>query len=125
MTTHPTEELQQHTWKLVEIDINGTLQPVPPECLITLQFGEESRVYGKSACNRYFSTCTIDVDDFHLHFGNTGATRMMCPEALMALENAYFAAMQHVESYQLQAEQLLLYDGQGKMLLRFQNDVGA
>lgn len=111
------EALQQHSWKLTEIVSTGSLQPVPSDASVTLQF-EEERVRGKSACNRYFAP--LSLDGSHLRFGPVGSTRMMCPEPLMTLESNYFAALEHVESYQLEDEQLTLYGGQGKRLLLFQ-----
>jgi heat shock protein HslJ len=92
------EALQQHSWQLVEIGIDSTLQPVPAEASITLQFEGEARVHGKSACNRYFASYSLDGP--RLRIGAVGATRMMCPEPLMSLESDYFAALEHVESYQ-------------------------
>jgi len=113
-----TEALQQHTWKLVEIGTADTLRSIPADASVTLQFEGESRVHGKSGCNRYFASCTLDGTN--LRFGQAGATRMMCPEPLMTLERDYFAALEHVESCQLEDKQLTLYDGQRKRLLLFQ-----
>ena len=78
---------------------------------------EELRVHGKSACNRYFATYHIDGP--RLHFQSVGATRMMCREPAMALERDYFAALEHVETYQLNADRLTLYSDQGKSILLF------
>ena len=121
MATTP-ESLQQHSWQLIEISTNGTLQSIPDNASVTLQFEGESRVHGKSGCNRYFASYTLDGSC--LSFGQAGATRMMCPEPLMKLESEYFAALEHVESYQAENEQLTLLDRQGKRLLLFQR-VGA
>lgn len=115
------EALQQHFWQLAEIATTGSLHPVPSEANVTLQF-EEERMHGKSACNRYFAS--FSLDESHLHFGPIGSTRMMCPEQLMTLENDYFAALEHVESYQVENEQLTLFDDVGKRLLLFHR-VGA
>ena len=118
MATTP-EALLQHSWQLVEIITNGALQSIPANASVTLQFEGESRVHGKSGCNRYFASYTLDGS--RLGFGQAGATRMMCPEPLMTLESNYFAALQQVESFQIEDEQLTLFDGQGKTLLRFHN----
>ncbi len=115
------EGLNQHSWKLAEMRLSGALRPIPPEFTITLQFEGESRIYGANACNRYFGECHRDGSQ--LRFQQIGATRMMCSEPAMALESEYFAALQHVETYQLQADQLALYDDQGKSLLIFRNGV--
>ena len=108
----------QHHWQLVEISTDGVLQPIPANASVTLQFEGESRVHGKSGCNRYFASYTLDGSQ--LSFGQAGATRMMCPEPLMSLESNYFAALGHVESFRVEDEQLTLLDDSGKRLLLFQ-----
>ena len=117
MTTQADDALYQHPWKLVEIGPLGTLRPIPPEFTITLQFDRELRAHGASACNRYFAA--YHVDGPRLRFQQIGATRMMCPGPAMALEGDYFAALEQVETYQLQEDQLMLSYDQGKSLLRF------
>jgi heat shock protein HslJ len=123
MTTQASEGLNQHSWKLAEMGLIGALRPIPPEFTITLQFEGESRIYGASACNRYFGKCHRDGSQ--LRFQHIGATRMMCSEPAMALERDYFAALEHVETYQLQADRLALYYDQGKSLLIFRNGVAS
>ncbi len=117
MVTQKDDGLYQHSWKLAEIGLLGALRPIPAEFTITLQFEEELRMHGQSACNRYFAT--YHVDGPRLRFQSVGATRMMCREPAMALEGDYFAALAHVETYQLQADRLTLYAHQGKRILVF------
>lgn len=117
MTTQPDERLHQHSWKLAEMGRIGALRPIPPEFTITLQFEEESRIHGMSTCNLYFAAYYRDGSQ--LHFQHIGATRKMCLQPAMTLEREYFAALEHVESYQLQADRLTLYYNQGKNLLIF------
>jgi heat shock protein HslJ len=116
MVAQKDEKLFQHSWQLAEIGSLGALRPIPPEFTITLQF-EELRIHGKSACNRYFATYHLDGP--RLRFQAVGATRMMCREPAMALESDYFAALEHIETYQLQADRLTLYSAQGKSILLF------
>jgi heat shock protein HslJ len=59
------------------------------------------------------------LDGPRLRFHSVGATRMMCREAAMALERDYFAALEQVETYQLQADRLIFYSDQGKSILLF------
>jgi heat shock protein HslJ len=112
MTTQADEGLPQHSWKLAEMELIGAVRPIPPEFTITLQFEGESRVYGASACNRYFAICHREGS--HLRLQHIGTTLKMCEAPAMALESEYFAALQHVETYHLQADQLALYDDQGQ-----------
>ena len=107
----------QHSWKLAEIGPLGALRPIPLEFTITLQFEEELRIHGKSACNRYFAAYHLDGPCLRFH--SVGATRMRCREPAMALERDYFAALEQVETYQLQADRLIFYSDQGKSILLF------
>jgi heat shock protein HslJ len=111
------ELLRQHAWKLVEMGPVGALRPISPEFKITLQFEDNARISGASACNRYFAACRLDASQLRIQY--IGATRMMCSEPAMALENAYFAALGQVETYQLQEERLTLYCDHGKTVLLF------
>jgi hypothetical protein len=56
VVTQKADGLYQHTWKLAEIGLLGALRPIPPEFTLTLQFEEELRIHGKSACNRSFES---------------------------------------------------------------------
>ena len=123
MTTQADEGLHHHTWKLAEMGRIGAQRPIPPEFTITLQFEGESRIYGASACNRYFATCHLD--GAHLRLQDIGTTLMMCEAPAMAWESEYFAALEHIETYQLQADRLALYYDQGKSLLLFRPGVAS
>jgi heat shock protein HslJ len=111
------ELLSHHTWRLVEMGPAGALRPIPSEFTITLQFEGDARLYGVSACNRYFAACRLDAA--RLSIQPIGSTRMMCSEPAMALESAYFAALQQVESYEVQEGRLILSCAGGKTLLLF------
>jgi heat shock protein HslJ len=82
MSTQAHDGLNQHTWKLAEIGLIGASHPISAEFTITLQFEEESRIHGASACNRYFAT--YHLDGLHLGFQHIAVTRMMCSEPGMA-----------------------------------------
>ena len=117
MTMQADEGLYQHCWVLAELGLIGALRPIPPEFTVTLQFEGASRIHGASACNRYFATCHRDGS--HLHFQQIGTTLKMCEALALALEREYFAALQGVETYELQADRLALYYDQGQRLLLF------
>ena len=117
MTTQTSEELRQHSWQLTEMGPVGASSPIPPDLSVTLEFGEEAKFGGKSACNGYFGS--YEVDGPNLSFSAVGATRMYCGEAAMQLEDAYFTALGQVQTYQLQDDQLTLFYDQGKSILLF------
>ncbi len=93
------------------------LRPISQDFTITLQFVDNERVSGASACNRYFAACHIDAPQLRIQ--HIGSTRMMCSEPAMTLESAYFAALEQVEGYQLLEERLTLYSDHGKTILLF------
>jgi heat shock protein HslJ len=119
MTTQ-REALQQRTWRVIELEQQGTLYPVPADQIITLQFDEGLRIAGKSACNRYFAGAQVEGQQ--LRFGQVGSTRMLCPEPAVTLENAYLGALQRVEVYEVREDRLSLFDRQGRCLVRFKEE---
>jgi heat shock protein HslJ len=116
MASRPMEDLFQHTWKLAEMGPVEAPRSISPEFTITLHFEVELRIHGASACNRYFGT--YHLDGSHLRVQQIASTLMMCPEPAMALESDYFAALEQVGTYQLQADHLTLYYDQSLLLFR-------
>ncbi len=121
MTTQTSEELCEHSWQLTEMGPVGAPSPIPSDLTVTLAFREDANFDGKSACNNYFGS--YEVDGPKLRCSSIMATRMLCPGAAMELEDAYFAALGQVETYQLQDDQLTLSYDQGKSILLFSSRV--
>jgi heat shock protein HslJ len=81
-------------------------EPAPAEPEITLVFEAEG-VAGGSGCNRYFGGISETAPQ-EISFGAMGATKMMCPEPIMALENRYLQALERVKRYSFLAGKLAL-----------------
>ncbi len=84
---------------------------------ITVTFGADSTFAGSSGCNRYFGRFLTPGGD-SLALGQTGSTRMACPEPAMTQEYRYLQALGDVGHYRMTANELALLDG-ADQLLRF------
>lgn len=98
-------------WRVTTID--GNAMPRDPE--ITLLITGEMRAGGRGGCNSYFTQAVLD--GAKLAFSPVAATRMACPDQVMARENAFFAALPTVAAFMLDGANLELYDASGKQVL--------
>jgi heat shock protein HslJ len=84
---------------------------------VTLEFHQDAggglRMGGQSGCNRYTAGVTVSGDT--LTFSPIAGTRMMCPDAQMAVEDAYLRALDSVSRYEEQGSQLLLFYPHGQL----------
>ena len=84
----------------------------------TLTFESAERVAGNAGCNRYFGPVTIEGE--RIRFGNLGATRMMCPPAVMDQEQKLFDALGKAERVGFGPPGIMtLYDAGGAPVARF------
>jgi heat shock protein HslJ len=81
-------------------------RPVLDAAASTITFEADGRVHGAGGCNRYFGSST--VDGAQLAFGQLGATRMACAEALMDQETRFFQALERAERWTIDEDGLLL-----------------
>ena len=106
-------ELQGPTWILTDFAWNETA-PAEPE--VTLVF-EEGKIAGKAGCNGYFANLEEGGDmPTGLSIGPIGATRMMCPEEIMVVEDRFLSQLAAATSYSYIA---------GRLALSWQNDDAA
>ncbi len=77
----------------------------------------DGRVSGSTGCNRFTAAYTLEGDQLEL--GMIASTRMACAPPLLALEQAYVAALGRVARWRIEGEDLTLSDAQGNELLRF------
>lgn len=83
---------------------------------ITMEFGEDNRVFGSGGCNRYTGGYTLDGDT--ISFGAVASTRMMCmDESVMAREMAFFSALSAATRIETDGEQLTLTYGANQRLI--------
>lgn len=92
--------------------------PAGEDTPLTMQFipGEDATqgtVGGVVVCNNYNAGYTLDGTN--LTITNTATTFMACPEETVPTEQAYLAAINGAQSYQILANQMLLTSSEGMM----------
>jgi heat shock protein HslJ len=83
--TYPTPaaeaQIKDLWWRAEDVGGGGVID----DARVTLQFGSDGKVAGKSGCNNYSVNYTLSGSALKVDPPMIG-TRMMCPPALMALE---------------------------------------
>ena len=106
-------DLQGPEWVLTDMAWD---EPAPAEPEVTLVF-EEDRVAGNAGCNGYFGGFEEDTEmPTNLSFGAMGATRKMCAEEIMRVEDRFFKQLNGVTHFGFLA---------GKLALSWQDDTSA
>ena len=84
----------------------------------TVEFGEENRVSGSTACNRY--NASVEVEGDRISFGPMASTKMACSLAVINQEVRFFNAMPSVRSYAFDQDGsiLVFLDENGEKILR-------
>ena len=116
----------EHADSAIELDGSGwmletlTGQPLIPGTEITGEFSE-GNFNGTAGCNNYFTS--YETAGGSLKFGPAGSTMMFCelPEGVMDQEMAYLASLDQVESYQIEEEELTMFDDAGNPVLVFKS----
>ena len=91
-------------------------RPVMDYSPASLTFGKEGRLSGNASCNLIMASYTVDGDQ--LTIGPVGATRKLCPPALMEQEQRFLAALEDVVRAEIRNELLYLYSADARELLR-------
>ena len=104
------------TWLLTGQVVDGEMVDVPERLNVSLRL-EGGDAGGTGGCNSFFTSC--EMDGFDLTFGPIGSTMMACLPAVMDVEQAYFANLGQVASYQSGGIQMALLDANGDFLLEF------
>lgn len=88
--------------------------PAGTKATVTVRF-DEGRIGGKAGCNQYFASYEVKGDS--LRIGPAGATKMMCPEPVMAVEDAFLAALADITTFKLTGGRLQLKRTGGEPLV--------
>jgi putative lipoprotein len=100
-------------WLAEDIDGKGVVDRAQS----TIEFVDDQRAARSLACNRYATTYAADATG--LRFGTTGATRRMCPPALMEQETRFSAALEETRGLRFEPlGALLLLDADGRVRAR-------
>lgn len=116
----------EHADSAIELDGSGWIletlsgQPLIPGTEVTGEFAD-GNFNGTAGCNNYFTSYETAGDT--LKFGPAGSTMMFCelPEGVMDQEMAYLASLDQVASYQIEEEELTMFDDAGNPLLAFKS----
>lgn len=85
---------------------------------VSAQFGADGALTGSGGCNRYRAGYTVSGGDLRIT-GTPASTMMACEPAVMAQEQAFFAALPNVSTFAVRGDRLTLSDAAGKDLLTF------
>ena len=97
--------------------------PLPGKVQVTAQFGTDGTVSGNAGCNSYNGSYTVNGGS--IIFGPIVSTKMACPEAQMAVETAYLAALGTAATWSIGTDGRLSISGpDGKAALVFDPAAG-
>ncbi|MCP4164535.1 MAG: META domain-containing protein [Chloroflexi bacterium] len=84
---------------------------------ITALFDDEGALSGFSGCNNY--TGAYEADETNIEIGPVASTEKMCadPQGVMEDETGYLAALSMVSTYEIQGEELTMYNDEGSRVL--------
>ncbi len=106
--------LDGSSWTLVE----GAGISIPDGVTMTIGF-EGGRASGTGGCNRF--TGSYEEDGESVSLGQVASTRMACLDDVMSAETAYLSALESVSSSSASEGELVLSDGSGGELLRYES----
>lgn len=107
----PLDLLVGRDWVVEDVGGNGVISP----SRIELAFDRDGRVHGTGGCNRFFAG--YELTGQRLQIGAAGATRMACPEALLAQERRVFEALESVDRFDIDATGALVLIGADRPLM--------
>jgi heat shock protein HslJ len=112
----PVDLVEGITWLLTSQAVDGALAQLPDGAFVSLLM-ENGQAGGQGGCNSYFSS--YELAGFELSFRDIGSTMMACLPPLMDVEQAYFANLAAVATYQSTGGSMALLDGDGEIILEF------
>ncbi len=108
------------TWELVELDADRGLSALPATNPVTLTLGPgvAQNVEGQSFINRYTGSLRLEEGRV-VEVPRIAMTRMAGPAPLMELESEYFRRWQEAERFERRGDDLLVYDEDERVVIRF------
>jgi heat shock protein HslJ len=101
------------TWLVTGINNGrGAVSSVVGGTLVTAEFGEHGRLTGRTGCNDYLATYTVDGSSISI--GSVFTTRQACPsEAAATQEQALLNALAAASTYEVSADRATLRNDTG------------
>ncbi len=105
-------------WRPVSVGATA----IPDDGGMSVRFARNGDINGHGGCNRFFGA--LKRTESGVEVGQLGATRMACPEAVMAREAAFIDAIQNTRNVQSDGATLRLLDADGGVLAELVADAG-
>ena len=109
-----TAELAGSEWRPVRLGASD----VAPDTKAFVQFRSGGELAGQGGCNRFFGRYKIEGETIEI--GPIGATRMACPEPVMAQEASLLAALEAARTWTRDRTSLVLFDAEKHEQARLQ-----
>jgi heat shock protein HslJ len=97
----------------------GALQSLAPDTSITAEFADNGDMQGNATINQYTAAYTYTADGKMTISDKITSTKMAGPDASMAQESAYLAALPKTASYTIDGNKLTLRDASGAALAEY------
>jgi heat shock protein HslJ len=110
----PAPSLTGTVWTLTALGDKGRLFGTT----VTAEFKEDGALTGNSGCNGYNTTYEVDGNNIEISDMIAG-TAMACPGPIMAQETAYLGALPTAATYEIQGDELVLWDDGGDAVLTY------
>jgi heat shock protein HslJ len=114
VTVQPSNSLANTSWFVSSLYVNQV--PLPGSSL-TAFFSSSGSFSGNGGCNTLNGSYTVSGSSISI--GPLASTRMSCGPDLDAQEQAYTSALQSASTYAISGSQLMLFDGAGQEVARF------
>lgn len=110
----PVVVLKDIWWRAEDVGGRGIVD----NSEVTLMFGSDGKIGGKSGCNGYSANYQITGAAIKV-FPPMIGTRMMCPPALMTQEREYRTLIEQAQSFAINPEGALIVTAAGGATIRF------
>jgi len=109
------DSLTNTEWELEELNGRDALDDVS----VTMTLGEDDDLFGSAGCNRYMGSWETG-DDNELTLEPGGTSMMACDQPIMDQEAAFLEALAATTTFDLERDELELYNAEGKQVAEFQ-----
>lgn len=109
------DALLNSEWELDELNGRDVLDDVS----VTMNLKDDEELSGSGGCNRYTGTWQTD-ENYEITIEATGATMMACEEPILSQEQAFLEALAAAVTFDLERDELELYDAEGKEVAEFE-----
>lgn len=103
-------------WHLLSIVFEGTAIDDVEGAGADITLGSDGRAFGRGGCNRFFGK--YDLEGESIRIGPLASTKMHC-ERTMAVEIAFFKALEAVRKVRLEQDTMEMWSEDGATVLLF------